>query len=110
MITLPTAKWLRRLAAGRARCVPLLVFLSIFHPLHAAEEADPSVKLREQLRSVLLQLRSAQTESANAQATAAAADAKNQELTGQIANLEKRIETLGKQINDDKVSAEESRE
>jgi hypothetical protein len=108
MIIIPPAKWLRRLAAGRARCVPLLVFLSILQPLHAAEEADPSVKLREQLRSVLLQLRSAQTESANAQATAAAAEAKNQELTGQIATLEKRIEALVKQSNDDKVSAEES--
>jgi chromosome segregation ATPase len=108
MIAKFSSTWPRGLAAGRSRCVPLLVFLSIFHPLHAAEEADPSVKLREQLRSVLLQLRSAQTESANAQATAAAAEVKNQELTGQIANLEKRIETLGKQINDDKVSAEES--
>lgn len=102
------ATWLLRLAPDRARSVSLFLLFLFTIPLQAAEEVDPSIKLREQLRSVLLQLRSAQTESANSQATAAAAEAKNKELTGQIATLEKRIEALGKQINDDKISADES--
>jgi len=108
MITILTAKRLPHLAPGRSSCLSLLVFLSILQPLHAAEEVDPTAKLREQLRSVLLQLRTAQTESANAQATAAAADAKNKQLTEEIATLGKRIETLGKQANEDKVASDES--
>lgn len=101
------SKWLGRLAPHRCRSVPLLLLLFTL-PLTAADEADPSVKLREQLRTVLLQLRTAQTETANAQALAAAADAKNQQLTEQITTLEKRIETLVKQSNDSKVASEES--
>lgn len=62
--------------------------------LHAAPEADPSVKLREQLKSTLLQLRKVQTDIANAQAAQAAAEAKNKELETQVAALTKKNETL----------------
>lgn len=73
--------------------------------VQAAEEPDPSVKMREQLRAVTLQLRTAQTESANAQATAAAADLKSKDLTTKIEELEKRNATLLKQTNNDKAAA-----
>jgi chromosome segregation ATPase len=76
--------------------------------LHAAEEADPSVKLREQLRSTMLQLRTSQVEAANAQALQAAAEAKSKELEGKIADLEKRSAAMAKQANAEKIAAEES--
>jgi hypothetical protein len=76
--------------------------------LHAAEDADPSVKLREQLRSTMLQLRTSQVEAANAQALQAAAEAKSKELEGKIADLEKRSAAMAKQANAEKIAAEES--
>ncbi len=75
--------------------------------LHAAPEADPSVKLREQLKSTLLQLRKTQTDMANAQAAQAAAEAKNKELETQIAALTKKNEELVKQSNLAKTKAEQ---
>lgn len=86
----------------------LLIAATLAAQLHAAEPADPSVKLREQLRSVLLQLRTAQTESANAQAAAATAEAKATELTTKNTTLEKRVETLTKDANTARVSNEQS--
>ena len=103
----PVIKWLERLAPGRWRSVPLLIFLFSI-PLHAAEPPDPSVKLREQLRAVLLQLRTAQTESANAQAAQATAEAKNKELAAKIEALDKRNADLVKQSAADNVAAEQS--
>ncbi|MES2920319.1 MAG: phage major capsid protein [Verrucomicrobiota bacterium] len=100
--------WLRRLAAGRARCVPLLVFLSILQPLHAAEPADPSSKLREQLRGVMLQLRTAQTDAANAQAAQATAEAANKDLAAKITELEKANATLTKRSNTEKAASDQS--
>ncbi len=76
--------------------------------LQAADEEDPAIKLREQLRSTLLQLRTAQTETANAQAAQAAADAKSAQLSETITTLEKRNETLAKEKNTEKISSEES--
>lgn len=71
----------------------------------AAEEIDPSVKLREQLRAVTLQLRTAQTESANAQATTAASEQNVKDLTLKIETLEKRNVALIKEENADKMEA-----
>ena len=86
----------------------LLIAAVLTTALHAAEPADPSVKLREQLRGVLLQLRTAQTETANAQAAAANAEAANKELTAKTATLEKRVETLTKEANTTKLFNEQS--
>ncbi len=75
---------------------------------HAADEApDPSAKLREQLRSVTLQLRTAQTESANAQAAKAAEEQKTAELTAEVVKLKKSNEAAVKQSSIDKVRLEE---
>lgn len=86
----------------------LLAGATLASTLHAAEEVDPGVKLREQLRGVTLQLRTAQTESANAQAAAAAAEQKSKDLAAKVGELEKRNAALGKQANLDKASAAES--
>jgi len=75
--------------------------------LHAQEE-DPTAKMRDQLRSTMLELRKAQTEIANAQAQAAAADMKVKGLEESITQLEARNAQLVKQSNEDKASAEES--
>ena len=56
-----------------------LGFLTAAAP--AAEAPDPSLKLREQLRGVMLQLRTAQTDAANAQAAQLAADKKSADFT-----------------------------
>jgi len=108
------ARWLERPAPDRARSVPLLLFFYLFViiyqsiPVCAAEAADPAQKLREQLRATLLQLRSAQNESANAQAAQSAADLKNKELTTRIDELEKRNAALVKQSNADKAASDEA--
>ena len=68
-----------RLAPDRAASLPLLLLCLFTGLLQTAEDPDPTVKIREQLRAVTLQLRSAKTDSANAQAAAAA---------GSIATLE----------------------
>jgi len=86
--------------------LPAFLFSCI--SLHAVEEADPTLKIREQLRAVTLQLRTAQTETANAQAAQAAADAKAVQLTEKITTLEKRIEALAKESNTEKVRTDES--
>ena len=86
----------------------ILLPLLLIPQLQAAEPADPSVKLREQLRAVTLQLRTAQTESANAQAAQAAAAAKNKELADKTAALEKRVDTLGKEAAAAKAASEQS--
>jgi hypothetical protein len=78
-------------------------------PLSAAPEAaDPTAKLREQLRNSMLQLRKSQTDAANSQALQAAAEAKSKELEAKLAEQEKRSAALAKQSNADKAAAEES--
>ena len=105
MITKLSATWLRRHAAGRARSVSLLVFL--FTPfLHAAEPPDPTLKLRAQLKEVVLQLRTAQTTAANAQAAQTAAELKGKELEEKIVELDKAAITLTKRSNTEKAAAE----
>ncbi len=108
MIMKLSASWLRRHAAGRARSVSLLAFFFILNPLHAAEPPDPTLKLRAQLKDVVLQLRTAQTTAANAQAAQAAAEAKGKELEGKITELEKTAVTLTKRSNTEKATAEAS--
>ena len=105
-MTLPSATtWPRRLAPQRAASLPLLLLFFFTGLLQAAEDPDPTVKIREQLRAVTLQLRSAQTDSANAQAAAAAADQKSKDLAAKIADLEKNNATLIKQAATDKAAA-----
>jgi chromosome segregation ATPase len=108
-----TSKWLGRLAPDRCGSVSLpAIFLFTLllpaHAAHAAQEADPSQKLREQLRGVMLQLRTSQTDAANALAAQAAAEKKNADLTAKAADLEKRVAAQIKQNNSDKTASDES--
>jgi len=75
---------------------------------YAAPEADPSLKLKEALRSTMLQLRKAQTDNANLQTAQFAAEAKQKELEAKIAELTKNGESLIKKSNADKAASEES--
>ena len=84
----------------------LLAFLTA-PLLHAAPEADPSVKLREQLKSTLLQLRKVQTDMANAQAAQASSEAKNKELEAQVAKLTKQNEESVKKGNAEKLKSDQ---
>lgn len=86
----------------------LLFFGFLTAVASAAETLDPTLKLREQLRSVTLQLRTSQTDAANAQAAQATAEQKNTALTAKVADLEKRSATQIKQSSTDKVAADES--
>jgi hypothetical protein len=101
MISPLSKTWLLRLAAT----FPLLFLAS---SLHAAEEVDPSVQLREQLRSVLLQLRTAQTDTANAKVAQTAAELKITAAEEEIKKLQAINGQLIKQANDDKAVAEET--
>ncbi len=105
----PTAaKWLGHPVPERLRSVPLLLLFLFTLPLHAADEVDPTVKLREQLRSVMLQLRTAQTDAANAQAEKAIADKKAEDQAAKITELDKRYATLIKQNASDKAASDET--
>ena len=75
---------------------------------HAAEPADPTLKLREQLRGVMLQLRTAQTNAANDQAATAAAEQKIKDLTSKVADLDKRNAALVKQSSSEKAASDEA--
>ena len=86
----------------------LLFFGFLTAVASATETLDPTLKLREQLRSVTLQLRTSQTDAANAQAAQATAEQKNTALTAKVADLEKRSATQIKQSSTDKVTADES--
>lgn len=107
-LTITSSKWLGRLASDRCRSVPLLLLFLFTQPLHAAEEVDPTVKLREQLRAVMLQLRTSQTDAANALAEKAIAEKKAEDQATKIADLDKRHATLVKQNSADKAASEEA--
>jgi chromosome segregation ATPase len=90
-------------------CIRLLpLILLTLQPVVAAPEADPTQKLREQLRAALLQLRTAQTETANLRASQATAAEKQTELEAKITALEARNAALIKQNAADKTAADES--
>ena len=86
----------------------VLLLVALTGVTHAAEAADPTLKLREQLRGVMLQLRTAQIDAANGQAAAAAAEQKNKDLTSKIGDLDKRNAALVKQSSADKAASDES--
>lgn len=74
--------------------------------LHAQE--DESARLRDALKNLTLQLRTAQGETATAQAASIAAEQKAKGLETKITDLEKRNESLAKQSNEDRTSSEKT--
>lgn len=101
-------QWLGRLAPDRCGSVSLALLFILGIPLQAAEEVDPSQKLREQLRSVTLQLRTSQTDAANAQAAQMVAEKKITDLTAKTVELEKRHASLVKQNTADKAASDDT--
>lgn len=91
-----------------AGCASLIFFLANPAAVHAAPEADPSAQLREQLRSVLLQLRTSQTEAANAKVAQTAAEAKIEEIGKTVKSLEARNAELQHDADADKASSKKS--
>jgi chromosome segregation ATPase len=85
-----------------------LLLLTAAAPLHGQAQADPSAKLREQLKATMLQLRTAQTDAANAKGAQAVADAKIKELEDKNKQLEARIASLGKEIAEVTTASEET--
>ena len=77
-------------------------------PLHAASEGDATAKLREQLRSALLQVRKVQIDAANAKAAQAASEAKVADLEAKVETLEKRHEALVERASKDKITCEKT--
>jgi len=59
--------------------------------LGAAESNSPEMRMREQLKATMLQLRDAQTQVATFQAAQAESDQKNKALTEQVESLTKRL-------------------
>ncbi|MES2475936.1 MAG: phage major capsid protein [Verrucomicrobiota bacterium] len=93
--------WLRHLAAASS-----VLLISV--PLHAEPEADPTAKLMDQLRSVTLQLRTAQTESANAKVAQTAAEQLVATSEKSIKDLKAANERLTKKASEEKTAADEA--
>ena len=78
----------------------LLALLAGALPSRAQAPGGNEEKLREALKGVTLQLRTAQSETATANAEKAAADAKNTELTAQVEKMSKQLAALSREKAD----------
>ena len=85
---------------SKTPALALLVMLAGALPSAAQAPAGAEDKLREALKGVTLQLRTAQSEAATANAEKAAADAKNTELTAQVEKMSKQLAALSREKAD----------
>lgn len=85
-----------------------ILFTALLLPFATMAQEDGEARLRDALKNVTLQLRTAQGETANAQAAAIAAEQKTKTLEAKLAELEKRNAALAKQSNDDKAASEKT--
>ncbi|QJE97908.1 phage major capsid protein [Luteolibacter luteus] len=86
-----------------------LFLTALLLPLAASAQDDgEAARLRDALKNLTLQLRSAQGETATAQAAAIAAEQKAKTLEAKVADLEKRNAALAKESNDDKAVSEKT--
>ena len=84
-----------------------LFLTALLLPLSSmAQEPDDTARLREALKNLTLQLRTAQGETANAQAASIAAEQKAKSLEAKVADLEKRNAALVKESNDYKADTD----
>jgi len=82
------------LLSRSVRSVAVLGFCGLFAAagvVKASDATSPEMRMREQLRATMLQLRDAQTQLATLQATQADTDQKNKALTEQVQTLTKRL-------------------
>ena len=73
--------------------------------LRAQQPSASEAKLRETLRTTMLELRAAQTDKANLQATQATLEAANKTLTAELDALKKKFDALTARAADDQVAA-----
>lgn len=78
----------------------VLMLLGTALPSTAQAPAGAEEKLREALKGVTLQLRTAQSEAATALAEKAAAEAKNAELTAQVEKMSKQLAAISREKAD----------
>ena len=107
ILSLPYKSITQALGKFRAVALVLIAFGLGILPMRAAEQADPTVKLRTQLRDVMLQLRTSQTTAANAQAGQVAAEQKVEELTKKLKEREAAAAELAKQNNATKAASDQ---
>lgn len=88
----------------------VLLFLSATLTGFAQAPPSPEDKLREALKGVTLQLRTAQSEAATANAEKAAADAKNAELTAQVEKMSKQLAALSREKSEAMEAAAKQKE
>ena len=88
------------------RIIPAVLLLLL--PASTQAQEDDSARLREALKNLTLQLRTAQGETATAQAAAIAAEQKASALETKVTDLEKRNDSLAKQANADKTDSEKT--
>jgi chromosome segregation ATPase len=90
----------------------LLTLTALAVELHAAspQPAGAEQRLRESLRTTMLQLRTLETERATLQANQLVNEAKIKELDGQVESLNKKIAALNKQAIADQEAAQKSME
>ncbi len=81
-----------------ALAAALLLATGLTSPAQAPAGAEE--KLRDALKTVTLQLRTAQSDAATATAEKAAADAKNAELTAQVEKMSKQLAALSREKED----------
>lgn len=87
-----------------------LLLASAILPGFAQAPPGAEDKLREALKGVTLQLRTAQSEAATANAEKAAADAKNVELTAQVEKMAKQLAALSREKSEAMEAAAKQKE
>lgn len=90
----------------RFPALALLILLGSALPSPAQPPPSAEDKLREALKGVTLQLRTAQSDAATAMAEKSAADSKNAELTAQVEKMSKQLATLSREKLDALEAAE----
>lgn len=88
----------------------VLLFLAAPLTSFAQAPAGAEDKLREALKGVTLQLRTAQSEAATANAEKAAAEAKNAELTAQVEKMSKQLAALSREKSEAMEAAAKQKE
>lgn len=83
-----------------------LFLTALLLPLASSGQEDGEARLRDALKNVTLQLRTAQGETATAQAAAIAAEQKAKTLEAKLADLQKKNAELAKKASDDEVTSE----
>jgi len=100
-LLLPASRALLAIASPLAFTAFFLMFVFTSGSVKAADQQDPTARLRDMLRTTILQLRAAQTENATLQAAQA-------DSTAKIKDLNDKLEAITKQSAEDKETADKA--